>query len=107
MNEKSAPRPTVQPFDWIMIGQTPCVVCNIHPSGDIEVVHNPDKPSNDDAFRDGEPSLGSLEADCHYQETWTRGDRKDLEDEHDGRESEDDEPSLGSFEWLRPAPECA
>jgi len=54
MNEKTKPRPSVKPFDWIVIGKTPCVVCNIHESGDIEVVHNPGKPSNDDAFWDGE-----------------------------------------------------
>lgn len=50
--EANPPRPSVQPFDWIVIGQTPCVVCNIRPNGDIEVVHNPDKPSNDGAFWD-------------------------------------------------------
>jgi hypothetical protein len=50
---------------------------------------------------ESEPSLGALgsgyDAESFDQRRWSEGDRKDLEDEHDGREFDvDDEPSLGS-----------
>jgi hypothetical protein len=50
---------------------------------------------------DAEPSLGSLTSCALWgaaadQRGWAAGGTEDLEDEHDGRESgEDDEPSLG------------
>jgi len=51
-------RPPIRPGDWIIIGRADCVVSRVYPpgdpSGDCEVVHNPAKPSNDDAFWDGE-----------------------------------------------------
>jgi hypothetical protein len=48
-----------------------------------------------------EPSLGALgagyDAERFDQRRWSEGSRKDLEDEHDGREPDvDDEPSLAS-----------
>jgi hypothetical protein len=47
-------KPTVKPFDWIMVGKTPCVVAVVDKmGGDIEVVHNPSKPANDDAYWTG------------------------------------------------------
>jgi hypothetical protein len=53
-----AERPPIRPGDWIIIGRADCVVSRVYPpgdpSGDCEVVHNPAKPSNDDAFWDGE-----------------------------------------------------
>jgi hypothetical protein len=65
-----------------------------------------DGPENgeDEESDPAEPSLGSL-GNHHEQDLWARGGTKDLEDEHDGREpddneggdgaKEDDEPSLG------------
>jgi hypothetical protein len=47
-------RPSVKAGDWITIGKTPCVVCGVYDTGEIEVVHHPEKPSNDDAFWDGD-----------------------------------------------------
>jgi hypothetical protein len=50
-------RPPIRPGDWIIIGRADCVVSRVYPpgdpTGDCEVVHNPAKPSNDDAFWDG------------------------------------------------------
>jgi hypothetical protein len=46
-------RPPVKTFDWIVIGKTPCVVANLLEGGDIEVVHNREKPSNDNAYWTG------------------------------------------------------
>jgi hypothetical protein len=57
------------------------------------------EPEHDEDGDPAEPSLGSL--GLTDQRDWSMGDRRDLEDEHDGAEpSEDDEPSLGSFEGL-------
>src|SRR5665647_542311 len=67
-----------------------------------------DGPENgeDEESDPPEPSLGSMGTDeTSSQEQWARGGTKDLEDEHDGREpddneggdgaKEDDEPNLG------------
>src|ERR1700730_19051750 len=66
---------------------------------------NPHDEETDDNGEDNEdadpaePSLASL--GLTDQEGWSMGDRRDLEDEHDGAEpSENDEPSLGSFDGL-------
>jgi hypothetical protein len=66
---------------------------------------NPHDEETDDNGEDNEdadpaePSLGIL--GLTDQEDWSMGDRRDLEDEHDGAEpSEDDEPSRGSFDGL-------
>jgi hypothetical protein len=64
---------------------------------------NPHDEETDDNGEDSEdadpaePSLGSL--GLTDQDDWAMGDRRDLEDEHDGAEPpEDDEPALGAFE---------
>ena len=45
-----ADRPAVKPHDWIKVEGVPCVVADVHgtpePSGDVEVVFDPQKPSN-------------------------------------------------------------
>jgi hypothetical protein len=51
-------RPTVNPGDWIAVGQTPAVVSAVREpgsfSGDCEVVFNPQKPTNHDVVWTGE-----------------------------------------------------
>lgn len=83
------------------VDQTKAWKCNWQHAEDLE---------HDDS--DDEPSLGSLERapSCYgtdgpnpsgSQISWASGSSSDLEDEHDGREPEDDsEPSLGSFDRM-------
>lgn len=54
-------RPRIKSADWIRIGQTDCVVVQVHEGGDVgalfghcEVVFNPDKPTNRQVHWDGE-----------------------------------------------------
>jgi hypothetical protein len=64
-----------------------------------------DGPENgeDDESDPAEPSLGSV-GDMHFnQEQWARGGTKDLEDEHDGREPDDDEGGDGAKEDCEPS----
>ena len=50
-------RPEITPGEWITVGSTDCVVANVrehgHQFGDCEVVLNPLKPANCDAFWNG------------------------------------------------------
>lgn len=84
-----------------------------YPEGSARLLAHPNEDDEDDNC--GEPSLGSIERHpsgygpdgrnwTGDQTTWACGGTKDLEDEHDGREPEDeggeavhedDEPSLG------------
>jgi hypothetical protein len=61
-----------------------------------------DGPENaeDEESEPPEASLGSVGPnEYNDQERWASGNRRDLEDEHDGAEpDEDGEPSLGAFE---------
>src|SRR4051794_18512588 len=57
---------------------------------------------DDEETADEEPSLGSTATnETRSQVFWIEGLDHDLEDEHDGAEpTEDDEPSLGSFDRM-------
>ncbi len=50
-------QPKIKPGDWIYVGQIHCVVANVYEpdntSGNIEVVFNPDKPTNRDVNWNG------------------------------------------------------
>jgi hypothetical protein len=63
-----------------------------------------DGPENaeDELSEPDEPSLGSIGDTHHFdQERWATGDRRDLEDEHDGGEPDEcGEPSLGSLDGV-------
>jgi len=47
-------RPEIKPGDWIFVGSTSCVVANVRDSGECEVVFNSSKPTNREAFWNGE-----------------------------------------------------
>ena len=53
-------RPNVNPFDWIKVEGTPCVVAvvrnpdHVKFSGDLEVVFDPKKPTNHDVEWNGQ-----------------------------------------------------
>jgi hypothetical protein len=74
---------------------------HVHPGDDREVENEHDEPSGDE----NEPSLGSLSS-CYGggdQTSWGHGGANDFEEEHDGREPDDDQGGEGWLEDCEPS----
>ncbi len=89
--------PSLGSLDRMMDQNKAWAVRNWHPVTGADFAIDSEKDDSDN-----EPSLGSVENfGAGSQELWASGDHRDLESEHDGSEpSEDEEPSLGSFDAM-------